>query len=155
MAFDRTDPADLLALKTEINTDPDGLGYAAVIENIVPLLALINAKSASYTVRKPYISSAEVKSVCTYSAYNTLVIDEQEWLQWMTSNSSVTPDIKTTTDLVARLTDGNNSIWSAAERDAMNAAMLALIDVDGSRAEFLFGFGTVISEADWIAARNS
>jgi len=27
MTFDRTDPADLLALKTEVNTDPISMGY--------------------------------------------------------------------------------------------------------------------------------
>jgi len=48
-----------------------------------------------------------------------------------------------------------DSIWAAADDDVMEPLMLALIDVDGSRAEELFGQGTSISRDDWIAARDS
>jgi len=34
----------------------------------------------------------------------------------------------------------------------MQAAMKALIDVPGSRAEVLFGYGTYISREDWLKA---
>lgn len=154
MAFDRTDPTDLLALKTEINTDPDGLGY--VPENTNAGVALINEVGA-YTVSKLKISASDVRSTTTYDAYDNLAIDEQEWIRWMTGsngfdeeNMTVTPDLRT------QLTGpGTASIWAAADRDAMNAAMLALIEVPGSRAQDLFGYDTSISRDDWLAAVNS
>lgn len=41
------------------------------------------------------------------------------------------------------------------DRAAMTTAMDALINVPGSRAEILFGFGTSISSLDWTTARDS
>jgi len=151
MAFDRTDPTDLAVLKTEITTDPDGLGY--VPENTNEGVALINARGA-YTVSKLNISADNVRSTCTYDAYNNLSIDEQEWIRWMTpqgeSNMVVTVDLRT------RLTGpGTASIWAASDRTAMNAAMLSLIDVSGSRSQDLYGYDTSISRDDWLAAVNS
>jgi len=155
MSFDRNDPADLLALKTEINTDPDGLGY--VPENTNDGITLINAISASYIVSKPKISASDVRSTTTYDAYNNLAIDEQEWIRWMTgSNGFDEENMAVTPDLIAQLTGpGSASIWAPADRTEMNAAMLSLIDVDGSRAQDLFGYDTSISRDDWLAAVNS
>ena len=113
---------------------------------------LINEVS-TYTVSKLVISADDVRSACTYDAYNNLAIDEQEWIRWMTppgvENMLVTSDLRT------NLTDGSNAIWAAANRTEMNAAMLALIDVPGSRAQDLFGYDTSISSQDWLAAVNS
>ena len=155
MSFDINDPADLAALKTEIETDPTGLGYSD--QNTSDDLALINDTRTTITVRKPKIGSAHVRATCTYDAYNNLSIDEQEWIRWMTgSNGFEEENMDVTPDLVTNLTGpGTASIWSVADRTEMNAAMLALIDVDGSRGEELFGYGTSISINDWIAARNS
>jgi len=157
--FDRTDPADLLALKTEVNDDPLGLGYDAVSGSTTTVLTAINAKDAQFTVSKPKISAADVRATCTYDAYNNLAIDEQEWIQWMTgSNGSGEESLIVTADLRLQLTDaegsGTNSIWAVADRTEMNTAMLALMDVAGSRAEDLFGYGTNISRTDWLAARD-
>lgn len=158
MSFDRNDPADLLALKNEVNSDPLALGYNAVSGDTGLVLDTINAKDAQFTASKPVISPADVRSTCTYDAYNALSIDEQEWIRWMTGNGG-DEQLPVTADLRLQLTDaegnGTNSIWAAGDRTAMNAAMLALIDVDGSRAEDLFGIGAVISKTDWFAARDS
>jgi len=61
MAFDRTDPADLLALKTEINTDPIGMGYAAVVDTTALLLKLLNDPANNVggdTATRPFDASA-------------------------------------------------------------------------------------------------
>ena len=156
MAFDRTDSADLAALQSEVNTDPLAIGYDPNGPT-QDLLDLLNAKN--YTVSKPKISQALVRSTCTYDAYNNLAIDEQEWIQWMTgSNGSDDETLPVTADLRQQLAGdptATGSIWAVADRTAMNAAMLALIDVPGSRAEVLFGYGTNITRADWLAARDS
>lgn len=159
MSFDRNDPDDLLSLKTEVNTDPLGLGYAAVIDSTNELLGLLNGKehSPTFIVSKPNISSALVRGTATFDAYDNLLADEQEWLRWMTgSNGFNEENIVVTADLRARLTGpGSASIWAVADRVEMNQAMLDLIDVPGSRAEVLYDYGTVISRDDWIAARDS
>ena len=155
MAFDRTDPADLLALKNEIANDPDGLGYLPGSTQ-QGVLDVINLARPTYTVSKPKISAANVRSATTYDAYNALLADEQEWLRWITGSNGVNEEsLVVTPDLRTQLTDAADSIWSAGTKVVMNAAMLALIDIDGSRAEDLFGFGTVISRDDWFEARDS
>lgn len=154
MAFDINDPADLLALKNEVNNDPLSLGYNPVSGDVTNIINIINTKS--YTVAKPKISAADIRSSTTYDAYNNLSIDEQEWIRWMTgSNGFDQENVTVTQDLRDRLTDGTNSIWAAGDRTAMNAAMIALMDVSGSRAEVLFGYGTMLNKNDYIAARDS
>jgi len=155
MAFDRTDPTDLAALKSEVNTDPDGLGYdTATTAGVVDVINLLRS---AYTQQKPKVSSAELRSATTYDAYDGLAIDEQEWLRWITgSNGFEEENIPVSADLRHRLLgDGGNSIWAVADRTEMEAAMTLVFSRDGSRAEDLFGIGTTISEADWFAARDS
>ena len=158
--FDVNDPADLLALKNEVNNDPLGLGYNSASGDTGLVITTINAKDAQFIVSKPFISPTAIRATCTYNAYNNLSIDEQEWIRWMTGSAGGGSEtLEVTADLRLQLTDaegnGNASIWAAGDRVIMNAAMLLLIDVDGSRAEDLFGFGTVISKTDWFAARDS
>jgi len=154
MPFDRNDPADLLELKTEVNTDPLGLGYDPLGTNQA-VVDIINAKD--FTVDKLKISTADVRSTTTFDAYNNLSIDEQEWIRWMTGTNGFNEEnMVVTADLRTQLTGpGSDSIWALADRTEMNAAMLALIEVPGSRAEVLWGHGTLISREDWAAARDS
>ncbi len=154
MAFDRSNQTHLTTLKNEIETDPDGLGYFtnSVTQGI---LNIINLKSPSYMIDKPKISSAAIRSAVTYDAYNALAIDEQEWIRWMTgSNGFNEENVVVTPDLKTKLTDPSDNFWSAATESEMNAAMLALITVEGSRADNLFGYGTNITDTDWYAARD-
>lgn len=156
MAFNVNNSADLLALKTEVNTDPLSLGYD-LNANITDLVGIINAKN--YTVNKPYVSPTKIRSTCTYGAYNNLAIDEQEWIRWMTENSGQeTESLEATDDLKLQLTGSGtptNSIWAVADRTVMVAAMTSIFEVPGSRAEVLFGYGTYISGNDWTTARDS
>jgi hypothetical protein len=159
MAFDINNPTDLAALKSEVNTDPDTLGYDPTGPT-QDILDTINLKRAAYTISKPAISQGAVRAATTLDAYANLGIDEQPWLAWITgSNGGAEENLIITADLRLQLTDaegdGTNSIWHATSRTAMNAAMLDLIDVDGSRAENLFGFGEVINRTEWAAARDS
>lgn len=158
MAFNRNDlrplpDGDVARLRDEIISDPLTLGYDVSFDDVGGILTLINAKN--YTVTKDRISASAIRSACTYDAYDTLSIDEQEWIRWMTPGASLDEEnVIVTQDLKNRLTDGANSIWAAAHRTEMNAAMLALIDVPGSRAEVLFGYGTALSTRDITAARD-
>lgn len=149
--FDVTNAADLLALKTEINTDPNGYGY--VPEATQTVLDLINLARPAFTQENASVSSEDIKSLTTFDAYDGLGIDKQEWIRWRTSGDDA---VKVTPDLRTQLAgDGTTSMWAVADRAAMIAVMLGIIDREGSRAEDLFGKGTTISRSDWIAARES
>jgi len=161
MSFDRTNPDDLLALKNEVTLDPLTLGYVPDITQ-EGVLDVINLTRQTITVSKPAISAAVVRSAVTLEAYDNLLADRQEWLRWITGSNGVNEEsLIVTQDLRDRLTGvlggsvTGDSIWAAADEDIMEPIMLALIDIDGSRAEQLFGFGTIISRDDWLAARDS
>lgn len=154
MAFDASNPTHLQELKAEVSLDPLALGYAAVLADTAALLALLNDKNPAYIVSKPKISAAEVRAAVTYDAYNSLAIDEQEWLRWITGSNGVNEEsLVVTPDLRSQLTS-SSTFWAASSRTEMQAAMLAIIDVPGSRAEVLWGFGSTISRAAWFTARD-
>jgi hypothetical protein len=162
MAFDRQNPTHLSQLKSEVNTDPDTLGYNPTGPTH-EILEIINLPRAAYTIPKPAISQAAARAATVFDAFKNLGIDEQPWLTWITGSNGgsegESESLIVTADLRLQLTDaegdGTSSIWHATNRSAMNAAMLDLIDVDGSRAQDLWGFDTIITSADWIAARDS
>ena len=158
MSFDRNDPADLLALKTEVNDDPTGVGYDPTGPTAA-ILAFLNDKNPATLVAKPKISSAAIRTGVTFDAYDGLSPDEQEWLRWVTgSNGFEEENLPVTPDLGLQLTGNGtpaDSMWAVPDRAAMVAAMEAIFNVPGSRAEILFGFGTVITSLDWTTARDS
>ena len=160
MAFDINNPADLLALKTEVNTDPNAYGYIPEATHD-GVLDIINLKRAEITVSKPRISPTAIKDDTFFEAYSGLLADPQEWLRWITEGGDAGDTLLVTQDLRDRLTGltggslTGDSVWAVGERTEMEAAMLSLIDVDGSRAEELFGYGTSISRNYWFAARDS
>ena len=146
----------LQSLHDEIEADPFALGYKEVggewKEDAV-IVSLINAKS--YKIDKPYVPMTMVRATVTYEAYNTLLGDEQEWLQWMAGGDG---DLEVTADAKLQLTGrtlaasgvggtgtNDDSFWADAHEDEMAPAMLSLIEVDGSRAEVLWGYGKVVS----------
>jgi hypothetical protein len=121
---------------------------------------LINEVRPEITVSKPRIAGNSIKNATYYEAYNTLSIDEQEYIRWITEGASDEDTILVTQNLRDMLTGtlgggSVDSIWAAAHDDIMEPIMLALIDVPGNRAEELFGYGSSISRSDWIAARDS
>ena len=157
MSFDRNDPADLAALKSEATNDPQGIGYTVLTDgNTGKFLDEVNAKN--YTVDKPQISSDKVKDLTTFAAFDGLLAPEQSWLQWQADRSGDGENMLVTAELRQKLAgdpEANDSIWAVSERAEMNAAMLALMNVPGSRAEVLWGYGSNISRDDWFAARDS
>ena len=156
--FNSDDPADLAALKLEVETDPNGYGYD--VDNTSTIITLINEKRPEITVSKPQISGKAIKNATYFEAYNTLSIDEQEYIKWITEGATDEDTILVTQNLRDMLTGTlgggtEDSIWAAAHDDIMEPIMLALIDIQGSRAEELFGYSSTISSGDWFAARDS
>ncbi len=174
MAFDRTDPADLLALKNEVNNDPEGLGYAAVVNVTADLLNLLNLPEnnpqVNDTVNVPFDEFPII------DALDEIDNDEYKALQGVH---------KTNIDSIIRVgvarsdpnAGGGVSYFGSVKRlfrKAFNNLDPALIDPvpannqsktwlavkddrarQASRAEALFGRDTVLSREDWFAARDS
>ena len=164
----------LQALADEIEADPAALGYKEVggeWKGDGVIADLINAKD--FVIDRASIPMAATRSKVTFAAYNTLSIDEQEWIRWMTpgggdggaggdgGNFETTPDMKL--QLTGRTVAANgvagtgadgDSFWAAAHDQDMAPAMLALIEVPGSRAEVLWGEGQSISIGNVGRAAN-
>jgi hypothetical protein len=155
----------LQALHDEIENDPQGLGYKNVDDTWKGddvIAGLINAKN--YKIDRMSIEMEAIRAAVTYDAYNNLSIDEQEWIRWMTPNSGlfqVTADMKlqlsgrtlASNGIAGTGTDGD-SFWAAADDQDMAPIMLALIEIDGSRAEVLWNEGKVISISEVAHAAN-
>lgn len=153
----------LQALHDEIEADAAGLGYKTdgVWKEDAVIADLINAKN--YTIDVASVEVGAIVATTTYAAYNTLLADEQEWLRWMTNTDQwqVTADMKLQlsgrtlcSDGVAGSGNDTDSFWAAAHDQDMAPAMLALIEQDGSRAEVLWGAGTVITISQIAHAAN-
>ena len=154
----------LQALHDEIEADPWGIGYKVdgVWKGDDEIAALINTKN--YKVDMASVPMESVRATVTYAAYDTQLGDEQEWLRWMTPNGG---ELKITADVKLQLTgrtltvngsagtgaDGD-SFWAAAHDQDMAPAFLAMIEVDGSRAEVLWGQGITITNSHVSQAAN-
>ncbi|MHC4338513.1 MAG: hypothetical protein ACYSTG_11305 [Planctomycetota bacterium] len=155
----------LQALHDEIEADPESLGYKnpdTTWKGDQEIADLINAKN--YTIDRTSIPMEDIRASVTFDTYDTLSIDEQEWLRWMTPNSG---DFMVTADMKLQLSgrslasggiggtgNDSNSFWSAAHRGTMAPAMLALIEIPGSRAEVLWGEETIITVLNVAKAAN-
>lgn len=148
MAFDRTNPADLAALKTEVTTDPIGMGYAAVIDQTQPLLKLLNDPGNNVG------GESAARPFDVYAMLDALQPADYDAQQTATGAPNY---VHTLVELAAY---DDISAYKAKFRSlfAANSATVQALDAQTaplSRGEVLFGQGTVISRDDWIAARDS
>jgi hypothetical protein len=155
----------LQALHDEIEADSQGIGYKEAggeWKGDQVIADLINDKV--FIIDRSSVPMEAVRADVTYDAYNTLAIDEQAWIRWMTPNSGefqVSADMKLqlsgrslAVNGIAGTGNDSNSFWSAAHRGAMAPAMLALIEVPGSRAGVLWGENVTVSAGNVGHAAN-
>jgi len=149
---------NLTQLKTELQTDPAGLGYAPHIPHAPGTLAdMLNAQSA--TMAKPRMITARgiMASYGLGPAAGAAFMDKLEGLsagvpaiKWAMKFLQTEAGIdvgEPATQLMLTSLIGAGGI-TAAEIDGIKAMALQ----PASRAEVLFGAGTQISEADVRAA---
>lgn len=150
MAFDLNNPADLAALKSEINTDPLNIGYAAQTST-QQILNLLNDR-----VNNP---GGETTGETLTPRLLLNVIDpgdltvggqfaqgDLEWLKLLIETTQfIDDDLSAFETKIRSLFPGNST--TITNLDAQIRSL--------SRAEVLFGNGTVISRADYLAARDS
>src|SRR5210317_532598 len=147
MAFDRTDPADLAALKSEVNTDPISMGYDPA-GNTQALLKLLNDAANNVggdTASRPFDAAAMMDALDP-ADYDSPQAGTKaaEYTHMLLELGAYQP------------INNYKTVWRA--QFAGNSATVTALDAQNvalSRAEVLFGQGTTITRDDWIAARDS
>lgn len=147
MLFDRTDPADLLALKTEVTTDPIGMGYDPLgpTQQILKLLNDPSLNVGGEMQSRPFDVPAMLDALVPsdFDAQQT-VTDAATYVHILVEYAAY-GDIEQYRSKFVDLFAANSATVTA-----LNAQTTPL-----SRAEVLFGAGTVIARDDWFAARDS
>lgn len=150
MAFDRTDPTDLQALKTEVNDDPNLQGYSSVLGSTGELLKLLNdptLNNGSPTINRPTeeLDIPEIAAVIDEAEYAALTEYDKVWVQMFINQAA---DV-----MLKPFQSKFMEVFPVASNTT--TAALALRAKPASRAEIVFGVNTVISREDWLAARDS
>jgi hypothetical protein len=151
MAFDRNDPADLAALKSEVETDPIGMGYAAQLSNTAQLLKLLNEPANN-------VGGETGNRVFDYAALLD-ALDPNE-LDAQQTEGGAGDYIVALMALSGAGRVQDLEPWKQKFRGmfSANGATVTALDAQTSplsRAEVLFGQGTIITREDWFAARDS
>jgi len=150
-----------VALKDEIENDPLTLGYknsgtSGDWKGDQVIADLINNASGANprTVNFEHVDTGDIRSDVEFDWFDGLVTAEQAWFEWLTQNGVVKVNAHMLQQLAGIPTTGSNSIWAAADRTAANAAMAALMQFQGSRAQELWGEGRTVSAGDVGRAFN-
>ena len=129
--------ADLQALKDEINNNPVSMPYPAFVDgNDVAIADIINNIDGTNprTVNRDTVDTGDIRGNTTFNGFDGLVTAEQAWFEWLTANGVIPVNAETLQQLAGIPTD-TASIWAVGERTQMNAAMTALMQFQGSRAQ--------------------
>lgn len=146
IVFDRENPADLAALKAEIQTDPLLLGYSSATTT-QGILDIINDQTPAYPVTIPTedLDIPDVAAVIDPGEFSALGEYDKQWVIMFINQPAEVPLKPLQAKFLSLFGPGSNT----------RTAVLALRDTTGSRAEVLFGKGTIITRSDYIAARDS
>lgn len=155
MAFDKTNASDLASLKDEVQSDPEGVGYAAVVEQTSLLLDLLNLPEnnpqASDEVNVPFDEFLIIDAIDEINAgeYDALTGRDKTIVDAIIQSGISTPNVLKfgpVKKLFRRAFGTGSTTWGNVKDDRKRQA---------SRAEALFGRDTVLSREDWFAARDS
>lgn len=140
---------DLAALKAELVADPSALGYAAPLASggDNTLADLLNAPRAGITVYRGIIDGREIVSATTPAEFLALTTAQQSLYLAITGASG---GVDTSNALVR---SAFTTMFAAGT--ATRAALAALAIRSGSRAEQLWGAGTVVDYMTVAAARRA
>lgn len=129
------------ALATEINTDPQALGYAPFVAagNDVAIADALNLVRASIDIDRDTIEAYEVIDATVPAEWTALNAAEKQRYQTITGAGKI--NVKN-----ANVRSSFLAMFAAGTTTRANLA--ALQSRDGSRAEQLFGAGTSISITD-------
>lgn len=143
----------LATLKNELLTDPKGYGYAAVA-NADTLADMLNLVRATEQVPQSSLKSSDIFQAIVPTEWSAMVttLAKFQYLQILVEVGSGTGRIDLSNGNVKAALD---LIFPSGSSPLTNAALHALYLRNGSRAETLFGVGTVVTGADVSAAQQS
>lgn len=146
MAFDRSDTADLAALKSEVETDPISMGYP--LNNPNQIIKIINDPDDN-------VGNDQVaEDLTTGNLLANIVPSDMEDPQFTEGERTYIHSF------TVRGFEEVIEAYRTKIRDMFQSASQTVANLDAmqrtlSRAEVLFGEGTVLVRDDWYAARNS
>lgn len=142
---------DYQALKNELVNDPTARGYTGKPDN--QCTALLNELQGGITIRRTDIAPNEVlEAIDTRDFQGTLTTAECSWFESVTQLRSLRLSLDDGSDTLVL---GNlKRLLANPGTQGSRARIIALANRQGSRAEQLFGRGTVVTDADVGAARN-
>ena len=150
-------PINHQALQTELQTDPTALGYAASVAsgNDEATAAILNQIRAGITIRRADIEPREIAAAIAVADYTALggnptaaqLSTERRFLSWLTAIMAV-PSLRLLNDDGSNTPVIDNFQAMFAAGTGTRTRLIALASRQGTRAEQLFGVGTVVSAAD-------
>lgn len=154
---------NLIDLKSEIENDPDGMGYAQHVPHAPGVLAdMLNAPGAGNVVREYWLTNRALVADIV-PLHGTAMSDSilSKFEQAGASGKTIERMVSRLYNDVRGLNFGDAALrlmfsaWSGVVLTQAEAdALLALPIQPGSRAEVLFGVDTVVTEAQITAALN-
>lgn len=152
MPFDRTDPADLAALKAEVETDPLGFGYAATTSTAA-LLALLNDPANHVSDPKPTGPDFLTPKNLLAALFPVNVNSQDQFKLQLIFESAASEDSDVSIYRDPLVNEVGGQVGGAVagiERELSRGEQLfADVNSEGSTER------VVISSDDWFAARNS
>lgn len=147
MAFDRKSLADRTALKDEFELDPLAIGYAATNGATKELLDLINTRTANTG------AETDSRELTVGMLLSLIDFDDLKLSNLRDGN------IRYIESFLQRDLDLNIEPWRDRIRAAFGLGSGTTVNIDGesrrlSRAEVLWGKGTVIAKQDVFAMRR-
>jgi len=136
-----------VALKSELNTDPNAYGYAPLITigNDQGLADMLNLARAAIMMPRPDVSPLEILEAIKVTDFiNSPNVLYASWFESITQYPSVRilkengSDTRAMTNFMTILVNGSQS----------EVRLRALASRSGSRAEQLFGVGTTVAHMD-------
>lgn len=141
-------PINLATLKTELQTDPAGLGLAPLVAaaNDAGVAAVLNLvrTGAPYLIFRGVISAYEIVNNTDPTEWAALTAQEKQRYQTIVGAGQV--DVSN-----ANIRNAFASMFAAGT--ATRTALSAMGQRQGSRAEVLFGVGTAVTSTDVGGAR--
>jgi len=150
MAFDRSNSADLLALKNEMADDPINMDYAAAAGETQIALSKLNSPAENVgggSINRPTeeLDIPDIAGVIDAAEFALLSEYDKDWVRMFINKPA---------DALLKPYQGK-FVSLFAQGSKTLAATLALRSKPASRAEVLFGVNTIITKLDYVAARDS
>lgn len=142
----------LQELRDEIETDSLGLGYknssaSGDWKGDGEIAALLNNPALGAVIRRSKVQPAEIRAQIDAVEFIALTAGQQRWLMLALAGSD---PVDTTAG--SKVRDGLLACFGALT--ATRAALLAVVERPGSRAEVLWGEGTLVTPGDVGQAFN-